>query len=324
MLDGKQILYDITIFRSDLALVCFSYNYNYELLSFILQLESLLPFKKHTDNILAFHGKDEVLSAELWQEIESILTVLQPVKVCTLKLQCEQITSSDFFLLWKNLQLKLSLEEHNLAKLILANMKKRTNHLFINRAYLGGIFLDPRCNVLLEDEDRRNAKNFLIDLHKIVEKQLPLGATLKNEDSDRTESFSELSDQSLIEVFLQSHDKKKTDIIENRKNGIENLLDDFESHPRIPHQDSVLQFWQRKVGGRFDKLVALANVVYSVPPTQVSVERTFSTLRFVLDDLRTRLTDEHLSDILLLKANYNFGSKSKLFEFKDVEEDEEE
>lgn len=66
----------------------------------------------------------------------------------------------------------------------------------------------------------------------------------------------------------------------------------------------VLQIWrglatEDKVMGR------IASVVFGAAPTQVSVERSFSTLRWVLSDLRNRLGEDRLEEILLLKLNSN-------------------
>jgi hAT family C-terminal dimerisation region len=52
------------------------------------------------------------------------------------------------------------------------------------------------------------------------------------------------------------------------------------------------------------ELYALAEIVFFIPPTQVSVERAFSALRLVLSHLRFKLFDSILKDILLVKLNY--------------------
>lgn len=49
----------------------------------------------------------------------------------------------------------------------------------------------------------------------------------------------------------------------------------------------------------------LAAIINAVPPTQTSVERAFSTLGFVFDCRRTRISEEILEHILTIKLNHN-------------------
>ena len=44
-------------------------------------------------------------------------------------------------------------------------------------------------------------------------------------------------------------------------------------------------------------------IVFPVPATQVTVERAFSTLKFVLSDKRANIEDMLLEDILLINLN---------------------
>lgn len=76
----------------------------------------------------------------------------------------------------------------------------------------------------------------------------------------------------------------------------------------MPLYDSaanVLHYWDG-IGSHDKQMWGLANVVFGAAPTQVSVERTFSTLRWVLSDLRKILGEARLEEILLLKLNNNF------------------
>lgn len=51
------------------------------------------------------------------------------------------------------------------------------------------------------------------------------------------------------------------------------------------------------------ELYRLASVIHSVPPTQTTVERTFSALALILTPLRTNLFDTALENILSLRLN---------------------
>lgn len=71
---------------------------------------------------------------------------------------------------------------------------------------------------------------------------------------------------------------------------------------RAPFETDILSFWKmNKI--KNEEMTDLANVVLAVPPTQVSVERGFSSLSLVLTKQRSKLSKESINDILLVKLN---------------------
>ena len=54
-----------------------------------------------------------------------------------------------------------------------------------------------------------------------------------------------------------------------------------------------------------EDLAKLARIALQLPLTQVSLERVFSTLKLVLNDLRMRLADDAVDAILVLPAYGN-------------------
>lgn len=66
----------------------------------------------------------------------------------------------------------------------------------------------------------------------------------------------------------------------------------------------VFRYWSA-IEGRDKQLWTIANVIFGAAPSQVSVERSFNTLRGVLNDTENRLREERLEEILLLKLNSN-------------------
>lgn len=54
-------------------------------------------------------------------------------------------------------------------------------------------------------------------------------------------------------------------------------------------------------------------IVLSVPATQVSVERLFSGLKYILFLLRTNINENILEDQLLVRANRIFSCKDKTY-----------
>lgn len=91
-----------------------------------------------------------------------------------------------------------------------------------------------------------------------------------------------------------------------KQSSFELLLDEFGKEPRLAISEEILKYWMAQRNGPWHRLSAVADVIFSAPSTQVSVERCFSTFRFILNDQRTRLSDQNLENILLLKSNTNF------------------
>jgi hypothetical protein len=54
-----------------------------------------------------------------------------------------------------------------------------------------------------------------------------------------------------------------------------------------------------------EELKSVALVLSALPPTQVSVERLFSSLKIVKSDLRNRIGEKLVNSILFLRANKN-------------------
>lgn len=77
---------------------------------------------------------------------------------------------------------------------------------------------------------------------------------------------------------------------------------------RKPLDTNVLEYWHAK---RYSNpiLYKLAVVVHAVPATQVSVERCFSVLKFILNDYRSCMRSDTLENLMLLKLNAGLESK---------------
>lgn len=71
---------------------------------------------------------------------------------------------------------------------------------------------------------------------------------------------------------------------------------------RMSSKANILDYWEEQ---KFLKpvLYSLAIIVHAVPMTQVSVERLFSSLKFVYSDLRPNLASDLLEETLLIRNN---------------------
>lgn len=124
----------------------------------------------------------------------------------------------------------------------------------------------------------------------------------KNAQSPRVSSTDALpttSTLSRFELKLRQYEAESSAI----STGIESLLNHLCDRDRLPTDANFLQFWE---GLKHEKdLYGIAQVVLATPATQVSVERAYSGLAQILTNHRTRLTKDHLNDILIIKLNKN-------------------
>lgn len=103
--------------------------------------------------------------------------------------------------------------------------------------------------------------------------------------------------------FLQNLDSENTN--EEPAFLQSNLETDFlvySRQQRLPLNTNILQFWHEKR----NTLSTVAHVILAIPSTQVSVERSFSALKYILADQRNRLSAFNLEHILLAKLNGSF------------------
>lgn len=64
----------------------------------------------------------------------------------------------------------------------------------------------------------------------------------------------------------------------------------------------IMKYWTAKKVSN-SEMFRLAKVVLSTGSTQVNVERCFSALKLVVTDLRQKLSDPHVQDLMVLKLN---------------------
>lgn len=92
-----------------------------------------------------------------------------------------------------------------------------------------------------------------------------------------------------------------------RSQNTQNLYEEitvYKNEVQRRKETDTLQFWEDKKSA-YPILYDIAMIVLAAPTTQVSVERLFSGLSYILNARRTKLKDETLDQILTLRENYN-------------------
>lgn len=303
----------------------FFFSKLYLIESFHLErLLTLRPFCERCGmNAIAKKYWNYLLKTEEWSEVEPIVRVLKWPYKLTQKLQAENLTLSDVYGHWTTMELKLRKETHSLAEILLRHLLPRRKAVLDNSAMVAAVYLDPRYNRLLDMDKRNEAVQFLQNLSTRV-------AALNSQNSGTEDEANEQDpvnrnehhefgnssylcdgvDEDLF-ALVQSNDERLT-TSSSAKNSttkkIESQLESFfkkETFTEVQNARGIFGYWSSAARYEYDALYEVAELLLSVPATQVSVERAFSSLRFILNDYRTSLGKDSLENILLIKLNFD-------------------
>jgi hypothetical protein len=154
---------------------------------------------------------------------------------------------------------------------------------------------------MLSELDITAAKIHLVSLWS----QLNPEPTCAESAVEQTSSQSVVDDHQLndLDLLLKQSEKPPREtsrrLVERR---ILSYLDEFECAPRLARNANVLQYWEDQKNKQ-PELFMLSTVALALPVTQVSVERTFSSLKYVLSPYRANLKPDRLEQVLLHRCN---------------------
>lgn len=309
----------------------------------------LLELKDFCTNMAAAN-KDLQLSAADWVTITSVVEALKPAKISTKRLQSEQLTMGDFYIEWLKCQIDTKKVNTSFMDSLVRHMKRREDKLFKNEAFLSAIFLDPRVQVLLTAQQKEAAKTHLATTWARIEdvkrrqgnetENLQPSADHGNAPIELVDSDDELEKmlkvssawmphhiicfQNIFKLYcvngsvLIFHEFQAAGDAEARPGSfgrsamapIMSALTAFEKTQRLGKGANILTFWEdNKL--IMPELYEIAQTVLAVPATQVSVERLFSGMKFILSHLRASMNSDILEDILIVRSNSIFINKSK-------------
>lgn len=265
-----------------------------------------MKLKQFCDNNLA-----ETLTEIEWNAVKDIITTLEPFNKYSKKLQSETVTLSDFFGYWTLLRIKVSKSDNQLSRQLLTQMNRYNDMLIENPAVIGAVFLDPRYQRALGSKITL-AVDFLADLYvriiRVEASNDTSGTTEPERENSNTndDSYDDLNEylNACDSAYrMSSLNSPNVQSVQNTKQMITEILNDFIGK-ELPLTASILEYWKTKTDTN-PELYKLASVLMALPPTQTSVERVFSALALVLTSHRTRLGDENLENILLVRLNHD-------------------
>lgn len=240
--------------------------------------------------------------------LKELIIVLKIPYDGTIDFQYQKLTLSDVYGKWVAMQLHLKLFvskkqfKTKLSNHLLKALEKRNENVFKNPLMTCALYLDPRYRmaVISSREKTEQAKSMLMKISRRI----------RAIESAQNESISNQSNEISSDSLNLDFDEQKaisehfnlnqnTNISMNVD--IETIIDMF-SPELMPVNSSVLEFWESMKENE-SQLYKLAMVVFSVPPTEVQIERDFSRLKFIFSDRRHSLTQQRLEEILLLHFN---------------------
>ncbi|XP_027842499.2 uncharacterized protein LOC114123646 [Aphis gossypii] len=242
-----------------------------------------------------------------WESIQSVVNALNPAKMATLALQKQDLNLGDFYGIWFKAIHGLTADGSILAKTIKIAMEKELKEKYLeNTTFLAAIFVDPRYQCLLTSEQQIIAIDRLVETWETLQLLKDKNPEFNNSNSSaEVHNEVDTNDQhseDFFENFLssQSSNLSQSSTSSNPIQTITAILNSFKNVHRIPYTDSVLKYWENEKGIH-PELYELACVLLAIPATQVSVERSFSGLKFIVSDLRTSLDEELLEAIMIIR-----------------------
>lgn len=181
-----------------------------------------------------------------------------------------------------------------LVNTLLESLQDRKIALLKHPAMVCAIYLDPRVYKELSEGEIKIAKIHLADLSERI-------FNLKTNTSD-----SLVSNDSIEEYFSKPNiHQSNTDTSDTRADFMQSM-DNFRyslSHESTKNHDkTIFEFWESKKE-LFPALYQVASAINGIPPSQVTVERSFSALSFLYSNKRSRLKQETLEHCLMIKLN---------------------
>lgn len=307
-------------------------------LSFELnQIHDVLKCQKVIEHFAKTNKMCELLLRKL-DAIKEMEEVLHVVYLTTVLLQKNDFTLSDFYGCFQIIELRLKRMIGGpkpmltkLARHLLNCMGNRKAKVIETPLMICAVFLDPRYKCTIESDYEK------IQMAKITIEQIWNRMKLvKGVDSKEDEKQKSLAKKNNIEDFYAELDLHLNQTLglhpsstghglgtgtddSNDKGSIINAISQYElaiSGFRMKSSDSIHEFWENKKT-EFGILYEIAAVVFAIPPTQASVERNFSALKYMLTDKRYNLKAELLESLLLIHLNRNIFAEVQKAEIEE-------
>lgn len=250
-----------------------------------------------------------------------LIRVLAVAHNATIYFQNKTITLSDVYSRWMGMQLHL---EHldvakkspktGFAKHLFVTTKSKKERIFNNPLMSCALFLDPRFHseICQNPQKVAQAKENMLTIWRrlniLRSNEITAQAESTNVSSGSVES--DFDEQGAIAIYLQRHSQSQSQSHQQQNENIpmQNVGEDIETiievyqPSSIPQNSKILEYWE-SVKEEHSELYRIAMVVFSIPPTEVAIERDFSHLDCVFTKRRGNLCQSRLEEIFVIHLN---------------------
>ncbi|XP_058979032.1 uncharacterized protein LOC131802660 [Musca domestica] len=227
-------------------------------------IERLLEIREVVTTLSKDNSKLFISSAD-WSFASEFVGIFKPIYTATMKLQTEQLCYSELYIVIMDITFQIDALPNTEMKVILKeSLKTRMDKLFDNELFNASMYLDPRMKVCMAIEQKTRAQMYIVSLYKQI---------YSKEDSTTDNKACTILDETPSTVL---HAQSSSNI-----DNFESDLSTYERKSRLPLNANVLEYWDS-----LNIISGIANILLEIPSTQVSVERLFSAMKYMLSDQR--------------------------------------
>lgn len=240
--------------------------------------------------------------------IVEILDILRVFYGATIELQSPNITLSDGYQIWllaflslREMQANGTHQDTDIITKLLAEMTKRKGSVLEFDASLASQYLDPRFRLGLDSTNRAKAKAYIV---KIWNKIMRNRKKVKSQEQRLTNDPKRRYD--LLDEFYREQEQFSTQTYDETVAQTDFIIDKMHQYDMEPRASSegfnIIDYWKQNKSSK-PELYSISRYIFTIPPTQVVVERSFSDLSYILNPRRCRLKESTLETILNLRLN---------------------
>ena len=271
-----------------------------------LMLQSLINGKEFLI-YLALTNEALLLSDSDWSSIEEMAAALKPMHQLTKVLQYKSLTAGQLLGEWVKTRLVLSSSTGSTRNQLLRAMLARESAIMENPAFLAAVFFDLRYQKLLTEDQKSIAQRHVLSVWKKLQRMTSdesheevLPVVEVSSSSVSSSSSNDVEEEQRAENLLETLLKANDSIIRNENESIFDVISDFGKKNRLQKDVNILLWWSQNGP---PELQDVALTILALPVTQVSVDRTFSGLKYILDDLRMKLKNDIIDAVMILRCN---------------------
>lgn len=247
-----------------------------------------------------------LLDQRRWEYLIEYRDVLSYFNEATLELQKADLTISDAYGIWLLTNIKLQYAQSSaktkLAEKLLSSLNVRRAKVLDVPHAVAATLLDPRYRSDLTLESQQTAKMFIVKILRKITAAEKRSLECSREIS--AQNVNTMTKNHLLQAYFAS--KASERINPNTNNDALFLeIDLFARLANVPvdiTDFSLIHYWDSRAE-QFPLLHKVVQYLITIPPTQVTVERAFSTLKYICSDQRCGLSEEMLEAILTIKLN---------------------